>query len=76
MRTSKVFIRRDVTFNESDFSHQAAGVDHKSSLDVDVNPLSEVRPENVPEVGRERERHYPERQRRVPVRFGLNEYAD
>ena len=75
-RTSKVFIRRDVIFNESDFGHQATGVVHKSSLDVDVNPLSEVRPENVPEVGRERERHYPERQRRVPVRFGLDEYAD
>ena len=76
-RTSKVFIQRDVTFNESDFGHQAAGVEQQNSLEVDVNPTSEVRLENVqPERGREEERHYPERQRRVPVRFGIDEYAD
>ena len=76
-RTSKVFIRRDVTFNESDFGHQATGVEQQSSLEVDANPTSEVRPEDVqPEKGREEKRHYPERQKRAPFRFGIDEYAD
>ena len=75
-QTSKVFMWRDVIFNESDFGDQAASVEQQSSLEVDVNPMSEVRPDNVPEEEREKERHYPKRQRGVPVRFGLDEYAD
>ena len=36
-------------------------MEQQSLFEVDVNPLSKVRPENVPEEEREKERHYPER---------------
>ena len=44
---------------------------------MDINPEIKVRPDNVePEGEREEEHRYPERRRRAPVRFGIDEYAD
>ena len=73
-QTSRVFIRRDVIFNEADFGHQAAGIEKRMSVEVEVNSTSEVSPENVQQG--EEQCHYPKRQRRVPVRYGFDEYAD
>ena len=72
--TSRVFIRRDVTFNEADFGLKEAEVEQQSSVEVDIDPESELRQENG-EQEREEERHYPERRKRVPVRYGIDEYA-
>ena len=73
-QTSRVFIRRDVIFNEADFGHQATGIEKRMSVEVEVNSTSEVSPENVQQG--EEQCHYPKRQRRVPVRYGFDEYAD
>ena len=65
----KVIIRRDVTFNETDFGHTAEReVKPKDTVDVDTSQ-EEV---NRPEVEHDR----PQRKRQPPVRYGQDEYAD
>ena len=59
-------IRRDVTFNEADFgqtTHKEAKP--QDTIDVDVNEEA-----NVPEAEHQRQ------QRQLPIRYGLDEYAD
>ena len=70
-KTSKVVVRRDVTFNEIDFG-LGAEERHKNSMEVNLNPDSDLEEDRTLE-----ERHqYPERRRAVPVRYGIDEYAD
>lgn len=64
-KTSKVVIRRDVIFNEIDFGHETAKVKDKSSVEIDTG---DVRQQEI--------RQYPERSRQVPIRYGIDEYAD
>lgn len=70
-KTLKVVIRRDVVFNETDFGGGVVNVEKNISESIEVNadPVDEVRTE-------EGQCRYPERHRGVPVRFGIDEYAD
>ena len=55
-------IRRDVTFNETDFGHTVE---------------KEVKPEDTIDVNRPEVKHqHPQRQRKPPVRYGQDEYTD
>ena len=63
----KLVVRRDVTFNETDFGQAThREVKPQNTVDVDVNEV------NVPEAEHQR----PQRHRQPPVRYGLDEYAD
>ena len=71
--TQKIVTRRDVTFNERDFSWrgmktESEAVKPKETLKVDSNLVTPCRPEEEPRRS--------ERQRRPPVRYGFEEYAD
>ena len=73
-KTSSVIIRRDVIFNETDFScKKVAQAQQRKSVEFNNRSVEDVEPE-VEQV--EECRRYPERQRCPPVRFGLDEYAD
>ena len=65
-RTSKIVIRRDVTFNEADFNRKSE-VKHKDSVEVNLNQDSDSE-----ESCRLENRHqYPERQRRGLVLMSM-----
>lgn len=82
--TSRVFIRRDVTFNEADFCHttETEPVEPNDTLIVDPDLLKtdESESEHQPEeqVGEESETEHsqPKRPRRPPIKYGFDEYAD
>ena len=76
-KTSRVYTRRDVVFNEQDFGQEKA---HEESTDkVEVNPSSEERDQLDPPRRAEPEQVEPRRSgraRRPTVRFGIDEFAD
>ena len=70
--TKKIYIRRDVTFNEIDFGH-----DNKIAY-PSFNPEETVTYKGTGEAEkqpREPEEARPDRQRRPPVRFGIDEFV-
>ena len=70
-KTQKVVVRRDISFNETDFGYSSTNPNTEAKEIVEVN-LTEI------EEGRQEEdtpRHSA-RQRQPPVRYGLDEYAD
>jgi len=69
--TRKIVIRRDVVFNEVDF-----GTDRNEiEAEVELKEMTEVG-SNQMEFKHEEEPRHSQRQRRQPVRFGFEEYAD
>ena len=78
--TKKVYIRRDVTFNELDFGRkEVTRTEDQKAETLEITPNSETaeRPKQVqPPVEIEPEEPRPERRRGPPVRFGIDEYAD
>ena len=73
--TSRVFIRRDVVFKETDFGHKAEEVvKPRDTVEVDTTPDEANRPEAESQQPDQQRRS--ERQRRPPVKYGLDEYAD
>ena len=44
--TSEVFIRSKITFNETDFCHQAVNVEQQNSMEESIDSESEVESEN------------------------------
>lgn len=71
-RTVKVFKRRDVTFNESDFGLTRVTAKPDSTMEVETKSEEANRPEQE-QIPEEEEHHRPERQRRPPVcRYGYS----
>ena len=72
-------ISRDVIFNEDNFCTKSTETEKKDPIetDIQVDP-AEVEDENTqPEYTRPEKRHrYPDRQRQVPVRYGIDEFVD
>ena len=75
--TSKVIICRDVVFNETVFGHEDKP--DKTVVDIVRNDHGEDKSE-IEEIesksNKELEHQLPERHRRPPVRYGIEEYAD
>ena len=75
-KTSRVFIRRDVIFNEQDFGHKSEVLKQSSpetfEADIKVETESLVEPEQETEPEQPRR---SERSRQPPVRYGIDEYA-
>ena len=71
-KTSRVFIRRDVIFNEQDFGHKSEVLKQDSSEIYEVDPKVETEHEQETEPEQLR---CSERSRRPPVRYGIDEYA-
>ncbi len=78
----KIYIRRDVIFNEKDFGHGLERnkppfetieieAESMSSQDEDPEIIDDRNEENGPDKSRR-----SQRQRHPPVRYGLDEYAD
>ena len=63
----KVIVRQDVVFNETDFGQAEEKLTDKFDIDVSQGEA------NTPEVEQQQR---PQRQRRPPVRYGQDEYAD
>jgi len=79
----KVVIHYDVTFNEEDFSQShRSTADEQETTEKEVFQLESDNTELVRAVDNHgqdhghRVRHQPTRERRAPVRFGYDEYAD
>ena len=71
-KSSKVFIRRDVIFNETDFGQRTKEVNtQQEKVEIEIKPEVEPDTQNESEEPRR-----SERQRQPPVRYGLDEYAD
>ena len=72
-------ISRDVIFHEDDFCTKSTETEKKDPIetDIQVDP-AEVEDENTqPEDTRPEKRHqYPDRQRQVPVWYGIDEFVD
>ena len=84
--TSKVIIRRDVIFNESDFQHDSTTVkvndgvtvsDHEKGVlpEEEEEPMEQPQPEE-PENQEEDQHRYPRRQNIAPIRYGIDEFVD
>ena len=80
--TSKVTIRRDVIFNESDFQRDSTAVEVSEKVngrekdeDILVEQLEQPQTEEREDVEEDQQR-YPRRQRTMPVRYGIDEYID
>ena len=74
-QTKKVIIRRDVVFNETDFGNTIGDGGDLTIIDIDTSSDEEV--EQPVQLDQEEvERQRPERHRRPPVRYGLDDYAD
>ena len=75
-RTSKVYIRRDVIFNEHEFGHKKESVSNSPEA-VEIQP--EVENESEPDMESSdpepEQRRQSERTRRPPVRYGVDEYT-
>ena len=82
--TSRVFIQRDVTFNETDFCHttETQPVEPNDTLivDPDLLKIDESESEHQPEeqMGEESETEHSQskRPRRPAIKYGFDEYAD
>ena len=85
--TSKILVRQDVIFNESDFQYYRSKVDivdgattngHEEVVipkeDEELVELEQPQPEE--EVGQVDQHRYPRRQRTAPIRYGIDEYID
>ena len=87
----KLYIRRDVEFNESDFGQKSAmttepdqkGTEVKNNADITAKDEEEVveirrseKDEERQEPQKEKELRRSERTRKTPVRYGYDEYAD
>ena len=67
-KSSKVFIRRDVIFNETDFGQRTKEVNtQQEKVEIEIKPEVEPDTQNEPKEPRRRQ---------PPVRYGLDEYAD
>ena len=74
--TSRVIVRRNVIFNESDFLKGSTPVEIDQSACNDSGSILEE-DEQMPQVNHEEDQHhYPRRQRTALFRYGINEYAD
>ena len=73
-KTSQVYTRWDVIFNKKDFGHENKRAS-ESPETVEVNPRSTVEPEEESRPPDVQERR-PERTRRPPIWFGIDEYPD
>ena len=73
-RTMKVYIRRNVVFNERDFGHKKE-VDTPEALEIEPEVITEL--ETGPEQSdpAPEQRRQSERTRRPPVRYGQDEYT-
>ena len=68
-KSKKIFIRRDVIFNETDFGQGGIRNDkYYVNLEEITHPTEDENPQEKPRRS--------ERQRRAPVRYGFEEYAD
>ena len=67
--TGKVYIRRDVVFNEQDF-----GIIKHSTTEVDISSSTEPEPPQDTEQVEQQNLRRSERRRRPTVRFGIDEY--
>ncbi len=72
-KTRKVITRRDVIFNETVFGLSVINIDTEvvkptETVEVEPNSMEAGSPEDEP--------RHSERQRRPPVRYGLDEYVD
>ena len=86
--TKRVFVRKDVVFNESDFGENAPKGGEGPIEALEVSPAQDNQPETVPnhhddQVEREgseeqtvSEVRRSERRRYPPIRYGCDEYAD
>ena len=77
----KLYIRRDVEFNESDFGQKSAMTTEPDSKSMEVKQNTAQDEEEVAEVRRsekeeQQELRRSERTRKIPVRYGYDEYAD
>ena len=73
----KIIKRRDVTFNETDFDLNKTETEIVKMVDVEPEASSlEEEPCQLDESRQLEEPHCSERQRRPPIRYGFNEYAD
>ena len=72
----KVYIRRDVIFNEHDFGHKKESVnDSPEPVEIQPEIVSEAEPSVEPSIPQPEQRRQSERTRRPPVRYGQDEYT-
>ena len=75
-KTSRVFIRRDVIFNEQDFGHKSEVLKQDFPETFEADPKVEVEPVVEQEQDAEpAQLRRSERSRQPPVRYGIDEYA-
>ena len=74
--TSKVIIRRDVIFSEADFQNDRGINKNLECFNDDVIPEGEESVVQQPDDQGQGQHRYPARQRRPPVRYGIDEYTD
>ena len=76
--TRQLVTRRDVTFNETDFSSHSNEADRQvvESEQVESEETGDDDSDRQTEVNQPEEPRRSERQRQPPVRFGYDEYAD
>ena len=75
-KTSRVFIRRDVIFNEQNFGHKSEVLKQDSPETFEADPKVEIEPVMEQEQDTEPEQlRRSERSRQPPVRYGIDEYA-
>ena len=74
----KLYIRRDVEFNESDFGQKSAMTTEpdQKSMELKQNADITAKDEERQEPQEEKELRRSERTRKTPVRYGYDEYAD
>ena len=74
--TLKVIIHRDVIFNEADFQNYPDINKNLDCFNDDVIPEGEESVVQQPNDKGQDQHQYPARQRRPPVRYGIDEYTD
>ena len=85
--TSKVLVRRDVIFNESDFQYDSSKTkvtDEGTTTSYEqIMVLEDEEPIELPnelqpqeQVIQEQQHQYPRRQRTTPVRYGIDKFVD
>ena len=73
-RTMKVYIRRNVVFNERDFSHKKE-VDTPEAFEIEPDVINESETDPEQSDSAPEQRRQSERTRRPPVRYGQDEYT-
>ena len=81
--TSKVLVRRDVIFNESDFKYDSSNTDGGTTDRHEQVTIPEDEPIKHPndlqpmeQAVQEHQHRYPRRQRTAPVRYGIDEFVN